>query len=360
MTGKTLAFMQWPAADRAAWERLFVDEGLFGATGRGCGWSPATVGKLRYSHGRWLAHLATEHSEALAWPQHERLSRELVGAWLTALALRGLKPSTITSFLDGLVQLHAAFNPDLTPRWLRRHVRALMADAYAKSDRPDYRIKIDVIWHDFLAALRILEASADRTIRSAITYRDRLMLAVLTFTLLRRKNLAQLQLDRDLTWTEEGWNLKVDAHTVKNHREIVRLLPTALGRYLDVYLQRVRPKLLRGKQSDDLWINNVGGPLLPDDLAKAVKRTTRRMFGITLTPHDLRRIAPTTIATDAPEQIYLASQLLGHASRRTTEQHYNRASSLSAGRRHADVIEGLRTGAERRVERGSLDRPKPK
>ena len=26
MTGKTLAFMQWPAADRAAWERLFVDE----------------------------------------------------------------------------------------------------------------------------------------------------------------------------------------------------------------------------------------------------------------------------------------------------------------------------------------------
>ena len=137
MTGKTLAFMQWPAADRAAWERLFVDGGLFGATGRGCGWSPATVGKLRYSHGRWLAYLATEHPEALAWPQHERLSRELVGAWLTALASRGLKPGTITSFLDGLVQLHAAFNPDLTPRWLRRHVRALMADAYAKSDRPD-------------------------------------------------------------------------------------------------------------------------------------------------------------------------------------------------------------------------------
>ena len=89
MTGKTLAFMQWPAADRAAWERLFVDGGLFGATGRGCGWSPATVGKLRYSHGRWLAYLATEYPEALAWPQHERLSRELVGAWLTALALEG-------------------------------------------------------------------------------------------------------------------------------------------------------------------------------------------------------------------------------------------------------------------------------
>lgn len=247
MTAKTLSFMSWPPADRAAWDRLFVDGGLFQATGRGCGWSPATVDKFRYSHARWLAYLEAEYPTALELPPHDRLSRELVGDCLNALASQGLKSGSITSFLDGLVQLHAAFDPDLTPPWLRRHVRTLMADAYAKSARPDYRITIDVIWHETLVALKALEASADQTVRSAITYRDRLMLALLAFTLLRRKNLAQLQLDRDLTRTEEGWILKVEAHTVKNHREIGRLLPTTLGRYLDVYLKRVRPRLLRGK-----------------------------------------------------------------------------------------------------------------
>ena len=61
-------------------------------------------------------------------------------------------------------------------------------------DRPDYRISIDVIWHGTLAALEALDASADRDLPSAIAYRDRLMLALLAFTLLRRKNLAQLEL----------------------------------------------------------------------------------------------------------------------------------------------------------------------
>jgi integrase/recombinase XerD len=343
-----LRFESWSADDRAAWDRLFVDGGLFEATGRGCGWSTETVKRFRYCHSRWLGFLSDNHPAALQSRPHDRLSQDLIGECLARLSSDGLKRGTIASFLDGLVQLHAAFDPDLTPPWLRRLVRTLKAEAYAASDRPDYRISIDVIWHGALAALQALDASANRDIPSAIAYRDRLMLALLAFTLLRRKNLAQLEL-QSLTRSEDGWILTVEARAVKNHREIVRLLPSALGRHIDHYLDRFRPVLLGCRQSNSLWINYAGGPLRADDVAKAIKRTTRRMLGVTLTPHDLRRIAPTTIASDAPELIYLATQLLGHSSRVITERHYNRATSLSAGRRHADAMDERRQALDNEV-----------
>jgi integrase len=182
------------------------------------------------------------------------------------------------------------------------------------------------------------------------------MLALLAFTLLRRKNLAQINL-QDLSMSEDGWIITVEAQRVKSGREVVRLLPAGLGRHIDRYLQRFRPVLLGDQQSDRLWTSYAGTPMHLNAVAETIKRTTRGMLSITLTPHDLRRIAPTTIAADAPEHVHLASELLDHSSRVITERHYNRATSLSARRRHADAMDEMRSVLDNEVmnERSPCD-----
>jgi hypothetical protein len=260
-----LAFEHWPAVDRAAWDRLFVDGGLFETSGRGRGWAAATVRKLRYSPRRWLGFLSVTQPDALLRDPHGRFSGELISECLIALASEGLKPGGIASFLDGLVQLHAAFDPERTPQWLRRLARTHMCEARAATERADYRISVGTIWHGVLSALRVLEnKETTPDLASAIAYRDHLILALFVFTLLRRENLARLDLQMNLTWTEDGWLVWVDASAVKNRKEFVRLLPTALGRCLEIYLTRFRPILLGGRCSDNLWINFAGGPLNPN------------------------------------------------------------------------------------------------
>jgi integrase len=342
---------RWPLADRAFWDALFLDGGPFGETGRGCGWSAPTIRRFQYCHRRWLGFLGWSDPAALALAPHERLTRERVRQCRASLKAGGLKPASIASVFDGLLQLHVAFDPAATPDWLRRFVRTERSEAHAATSRPDFRIAIDTIWHGTLAALKSQDASANTDdIQTAMVYRDRLILAMLTFTPLRRKNLAAIELGTTLTQMEDGWQLKIVAAEAKTPHDIVRLLPPALGKYLDVYLARFRPSLLRGRVSDRLWISILGSPLCPDGVADAVSRVTVDLFDIRLTPHDLRRIAATTIATDAPEKIYLATQILGHTTRAITELHYNRASSLTAGRRHADALDDLRQSLNREIE----------
>ena len=51
--------------------------------------------------------------------------------------------------------------------------------------------------------------------------------------------------------------------------------------------------------------------------------------------HDFRRAAATFVAMDAPEKIGLIPGVLQHASPDVSDQHYNLARSMQAGRRFA-------------------------
>ena len=73
-------------------------------------------------------------------------------------------------------------------------------------------------------------------------------------------------------------------------------------------------------------------------------RRTAEAFGTPINPHLFRDCAATSIAIDDPEHVRVASQLLGHRSRATTEQYYNQAQAIDAARRYQDFLVGLRNG----------------
>ncbi len=74
--------------------------------------------------------------------------------------------------------------------------------------------------------------------------------------------------------------------------------------------------------------------------------TTRQTLGVAIAPHDFRRSGATTVAFRGGSEPHLASALLQHRDRRVTDQHYNRASSLSAAGAFGRMIHGLRTRTE--------------
>jgi integrase len=76
-------------------------------------------------------------------------------------------------------------------------------------------------------------------------------------------------------------------------------------------------------------------------VAAAVERTTRMLIGVGMNPHMFRTSAASSAAVNADHNPNLGSALLHHRDRRVTEEHYNRASSLSAAKAFRQLIKGL-------------------
>ena len=74
------------------------------------------------------------------------------------------------------------------------------------------------------------------------------------------------------------------------------------------------------------------------DVGVLITQTTEQTIGIGISPHLFRTADATTADVARTDMRHLASALLGHKHPRVTEEHYNRASSLRAGARYADMV----------------------
>ena len=83
-----------------------------------------------------------------------------------------------------------------------------------------------------------------------------------------------------------------------------------------------------------------------------VARTTEA-FGKPIYPHLFRDIAVTELVDFAPDEIGIASDLLGHADIRTTRQHYIQAQGMVAHLRFQDAIAARRRAATSRDSTGT-------
>jgi integrase len=175
---------------------------------------------------------------------------------------------------------------------------------------------------------------------NAVRYRDGLMIAVLAFIPLRRKNVA-IEIGRHLVQDGDGWFIIIPCTETKTSTPIEFAVPELLGPYLATYLNVVRPRLLR-RPCNALWISQKGGALSYSAIWGVITRHTERRLGVRIAPHDVRDAAATTSAIAAPEHIGIARDQLAHADERTTTRHYNRARGIEASRAYTQLIEKKR------------------
>jgi integrase len=341
-----LHYSQWPTADRTLWERAFGGDDPFddAAAAR-----LATSSRQQYLTGwrRFLGFLALEEAAALEIAPADRLTIERVRAFVAHLAETNI-PRSVAIQVDALYKAARLMMPDIDWTWLKAVKRKLHAAAPARGPTGPVITSVQLLHlgqelMDEIAP----EQSAPLRLAEAIAYRDGLMIALLAFVPLRRKNLAAIDIGRQLVQEGNGWFVTVPCNEAKTNAPIEFAMPEILVPYLEVYLTIVRPRILQNAICKALWVSAKGGALSYSAFWGVIHRHTTNRLGIHFAPHDVRDAAATTWAIARPEQIGVARDLLGHADLRTTTRHYNRARGIEASRAYADAIASLCGGKTR-------------
>jgi len=187
------------------------------------------------------------------------------------------------------------------------------------------------------------ESSAGTEVARAKAVRNGLMIAILVFCPNRQKNFATLEIGKTFQKIGKSWWIVLDRRHTKTHRPDERRVADILTPHIDRYLKQWRPILLGSKSTTNaLWISSTTGqPLTAKNMGTLISKVTRECLGVDVSPHLFRTAAASTAAAYGGRTPHLASAVLGHTDPRVTEEHYNRATSMSAARVYADLVEDL-------------------
>ena len=177
--------------------------------------------------------------------------------------------------------------------------------------------------------------------RRALDYRDGLMIALLAATLLRRRNMVELELDRTLVRCGPTWNIVIPAHESKTGRLIEMPVSKFLAPYLETFIKIYRPLFRLSDIHSRLWPSRNGKPLSESQFFNAITTRTKKSFGHSINPHLFRDCAVTSIARHHGSEIGVGSALLGHRHPRVTEKYYNQAGMIDAVRGYQAILAAM-------------------
>ncbi|ODT21073.1 MAG: hypothetical protein ABS35_18330 [Kaistia sp. SCN 65-12] len=188
--------------------------------------------------------------------------------------------------------------------------------------------------------------------RVAVRARDGLLIAMLICCPVRIANLLQIEIGTHLLRDGDRYRLHFDKEETKTGKEFDGCLPSILTPYIDYYLRHHRLALLMlgdGETTNRLWIDRWSKPMTEAAMRAQIEFNTRNAFDRHIWPHLFRAIAVTGVVDEAPEQIGITPDLLGHASIQTTSRHYVLANATLAHQRmQASFLKG-RAEALRRL-----------
>jgi integrase/recombinase XerD len=319
----------WPEPDRTRWRRGLSPASLLHGTGHAAKWRPATRSKVGRAYATYLGWLdATGQLSDHEQPE-QRFTPARIDANCTYPA-ETLAPASIRSQLTDLVRASSVIAPEADVTFLRRRAYCYprTGDPLAKRRRmqePEVLLQLGL---DLMAAA---ESKTAKTRRTAVLYRDGLLIAVLACRAMRLRNLTSVEIGRHLTEKDEQWSLLFDATETKNHRTWENGWPESLVPHLVRYLEVYRPMLMGGRyQGDHLWISERPGPLTENGIYYAIVTRTKAAFGKPVNPHLFRDAAATSLAVHDPVNVQVGRHVLGHGHYRTMEEYYNQARSIEA------------------------------
>jgi integrase/recombinase XerD len=338
----------WPDRDRHLWSTAlsptdpFTDDGGTRAAHR-----PLSNRNVERGYGRWLTFLSRRGQLTTANEPADRINPQSVREYVGELDGLDNKASTILARLEELTEMAKVLGPRRNWKFIARIVSKVRARSDPTSSKHSRLVGTDEL---LTLGLQLMEqASTEPTpLRAGIAFRDGLIIALLSLRTLRRRNLSELTLDRDLLRTGAGWTILLPPSATKTHVTLEYAWPAALEAALETYLAVHRPVLVarRGRwheaPGNRLWVSSDGSPFTEMGIYDRITKLTRAAFGRSINPHLFRDAAATTVAIHDPVHVRVVAPLLGHRSFATTERHYIQARSLEAHREFANKIAGLR------------------
>jgi integrase len=228
---------------------------------------------------------------------------------------------------------------DLT--WLAEIAKdlALVARPRSKFDRI---VMCEVLVEAGLTLINQAEISSTLTrLARACQVRNGLMVALLALCPIRPKNFAALEIGRSFVKINGTWWIVLSASETKEKRPDERPINELLTPAIDRYLGQYRPVLARADNPNSaLWLSRNNGAPIKDrrSLREVISATTLATVGVAVSPHLFRSCAASTAAIRGGQNPHLASALLHHTHPNVTNDHYNRATSLTAAESFGQIV----------------------
>lgn len=332
-----LPYGQWPVEDRRLWERAVSGDDPFGDAA-GAHLAEASRKAYLFAWRRFLGFLAIEEPAALDTAPAERVTRERVRRFASHLADTN-RPQSVAAQVDMLYKAARIVMPERDWTWLKTVKARLHAARPARGSAKPVITSVQLLE----LGLVLMDESrptpgAPIRLTDAVRYRDGLMIALLAFIPLRRKNLAALEIGRHLVPEGEAWFIIIPGTETKTGTASEFKVPDLLVPYLVAYLNAVRPRMLRSPMCRAFWVSRTGRALPYSAIGSIIAQHSTEQLGIRIAPHDARDAAATTWAIAMPAQIGVARELLAHADLHTTIKHYIRARGIEASRAYAQTI----------------------
>jgi integrase len=339
---RSLPVELWPAADKSAWEaacRLGVRLKGGGAASH---LKPVTQNILAQRYGLFLDFVSRSKRLDQAVEVAGHVTPELVELYVEELNER-VSSVTVYGSVQKLRRITQLIVPERDLRWLIEIERELFSAMRPRS-KWDRVVLTEVIIEAGLTLIAEAETAKKLPkLTRARMVRNGLMQALLAHYPIRLKNFAALEIGRSLVKVGKVWWIILSASETKERRADERPIEDYIGEAIDKYLQTYRPVLARGKNAGSaLWLAMNGGAMAQCSVGEVVTETTRATLGVAINPHMFRTAGATTSAVHAGDQPHLGSALLHHTHPTVTQENYNRASSISAGKAYAEVTRGYR------------------
>jgi site-specific recombinase XerD len=331
----------WPSADRAAWEEACRPNVRLKRGGTASHMRPVTQNILTKRSGYFFDFLSRSGWLEMSLAAGAQVTSENVAAYVAELKSR-VNSVTVYGRIQNLRRFVQLVSPDRGLDWLIEIERQLFSDMrpHSKWDR--------VVFANILVDAGLtLMAQAEMAKRPKLTrarmFRNGLMIALLAYCPIRLKNFAALEIGRSFVDVNGTWWIVLTAAETKEKRPDERPVPQDLAEFIERYLVVHRPILARGKTDNTaLWMAMDGKPMSCASVAETIPDTTETTIGVRVSPHLFRTAGVTTLATRASDKPHAGSALLHHRPGPVTQENYNRASCISAGKSLGDVNQHYR------------------
>lgn len=336
---RSLPLELWPEPDRNAWIAACQPATRLKRGGVAGHLKPVTREDHARHYGSFLGFLDRCGLLRRNGPGAANVTSENVDAYLIELKGR-VSSMTVHGSICKLRRAAQYIAPDRDFTWLAEIDKELAVVARPRS-KFDRLVLTEVLVEAGLTLIHEAEHSRNMTkLARACQVRNGLMVALLALCPIRRKNFAALEIGRSFVKTRGRWWIVLSASETKEQRADERPIDELLTPVIERYLTQHRPVLARSDNpSLALWLSaNDGAPITDKQVARVLRTSTLSTVGVAVSPHLFRTSGASTVAAHGGENPYLASALLHHTHPSVTNEHYNRATSLSAAESLRQIV----------------------
>lgn len=345
---------EWPADDRRAMERAFeASDGCDFVDSDDCidrslavHWSEDHRFNNVAYYTYWIRFLRRTGELDVNELPHERATRARLNAY--ARELQKVSPFTRLTYIRGIRNVLRVIAPNAKLEYLIRLLRVLKRSAEPSRDQRHLLVPPSDMFYAGIALMRRVMIAAETDIASAMKYSDGLMMAAIVCKALRKRNFVSMLHGRNIRRNVmDVYEVHFSAAETKARRRIQAELSAKLTPYIDKWFGKIRPMLLRGRDSDAMWITSTGSDMTAATFYKRFCKATTEELGERINPHLPRKMVATGVAIASPQDVHMAGSLLDQSSDQSDA--YNLADQLSASQDYLRCLEQRRREAISRV-----------